>query len=99
MMNSESFCKHCGRCCELKEQVGKYYKLTGKMCEHFIRTGPDKGYCNIYQNREGIRLEIENVCVPLKFAIMYGDLPPDCPYARLIPYYKTRVIDWMETQN
>jgi uncharacterized cysteine cluster protein YcgN (CxxCxxCC family) len=92
---TEDLCEKCGRCCELKERVGEFYKLTGKYCSHFVRTQNEKGYCDIYDNRTGSKLSSGNVCVDSEMAISYGDLPPNCPYAQRVKGYKTRVLDWM----
>ena len=91
----ELLCKRCGRCCELKQKAGEHYKLTGQFCSHLVRTGNGKAFCDIYLNRTGSRLNPVNVCVSSEIAVMCGDLPPDCPYAKRVPKYKTRVIDWM----
>lgn len=99
MDRDESLCEHCGRCCELKEKVGDNYKLTGEFCSHLIRLGNGKALCDIYKSRQGSRLDPNNVCVPSHIAVMFGDLPMDCPYAMRVPNYKTRVIDWMPKEN
>jgi len=91
----ESLCKRCGRCCELKEKAGEYYKLTGQFCSHLRQAENGKSLCDIYHDRNGVRLNSKNVCVPSDIAVICGDLPPDCPYAKLMYGYKTRVIDWM----
>jgi len=94
----EALCENCGRCCELKVKEGDSYRLTGRFCSHFTRTPSGKGYCYIYKKKNGALLGNRNVCIPSAIAVLFGDLPPDCPYAKRVKGYKTRVIDWMGEQ-
>jgi len=56
----EALCKRCGSCCGV---------LEGDLCEHLQKT-PDKGYfCDIYENRFGLRKTVKGepvLCVPIR---------------------------------
>ncbi len=93
-MVDDGLCQNCGRCCLLKVQDGKYYRLTSEDCQFLVRNG--KTSCSIYSGRLSMRPSNTNICVPIDKAIEYGDLPGDCPYTVGILGYKTNVIDWME---
>lgn len=91
-------CRRCGRCCILKEAAGGLSKLTDSDCQFLIRHPDGKTSCSIYENKEKMRLNGENICVPISDALRFGDLPPDCPYAMATPGYKTKVINWVGMQ-
>jgi uncharacterized cysteine cluster protein YcgN (CxxCxxCC family) len=56
----ESLCKKCGSCCGIKD---------GDPCEHLKKSDKNTYYCDIYEDRFGLRKTIsgkEIVCVPIR---------------------------------
>lgn len=97
ILDVESVCLRCGRCCRLKKKVGRFHKLSSCDCEHlsFI---DGVAFCSIYNNRLNTVLSNNNVCVSAEVAYESGLLPPDCPYIAFFNKtrnrYKCMVLDW-----
>lgn len=74
----EQICKRCGRCCYIKQKVGRMY-VNKHRCQHY---NEDTSLCNIYPDRFHKKLDDGNYCLTVIEAISLGAHPKDCPYIK-----------------
>jgi hypothetical protein len=80
-----------------KKKAGDFDVLTGQYCNHFSRLPDGKGCCDIYDDATGRASHVSPDgarCMEASLAARAGLLPPDCPYARQIPGYRSKVINY-----
>lgn len=74
---SEELCLKCGRCCYIKQRVGRFF-IERERCKHL----KSNNECGCYSTRHSAYLQGGNVCITAKESIERGLHPPYCPYVK-----------------
>jgi uncharacterized cysteine cluster protein YcgN (CxxCxxCC family) len=76
----EALCRRCGSCCGIKD---------GDPCEHLRLTAEGKSFCDIYENRFGLRRTRsgrEFYCVPIRKILSESwSGSYQCAYKKVLP--------------
>ena len=95
----KEICLRCGHCCRDKKATEEgFWIVLDYYCKHFERRPDGLGFCKVYDTHENKVLEIRDgelmVCMTADWLARAGLLPEACPYAKKIPDYRTKVINW-----
>jgi uncharacterized cysteine cluster protein YcgN (CxxCxxCC family) len=91
-------CERCGECCRFKIDHLDFFVAEDRYCPHFQRLSDGKGSCKIYDKHTNFRIDDQMICLPSARLAKAGLLPESCPYAKAIPGYRCRVINYGKTK-
>lgn len=98
-MPEKDLCMRCGECCRLKQwdPTHQFLMRTEKACPHLRFASDGLFLCSVYDNRpkKVIMGGVEVDCTDAKKAAKDGLLPPYCPYAKQVPNYQSKVINYV----
>jgi uncharacterized cysteine cluster protein YcgN (CxxCxxCC family) len=91
----KDICRHCGRCCFLKEDQGDFVVRLEDRCPLYGIAEDGKPGCTVYKSRTpGMEVAPGLKCIDAETMVEARLLPEDCAYTEKLPGYRTRVINW-----
>jgi uncharacterized cysteine cluster protein YcgN (CxxCxxCC family) len=95
-MGRKDLCERCGECCRFKTFHEHFWVAEDRYCPHFEWLPDGKGNCRIYTRHAWHRIDDDTLCIPAVNLAKAGVLPESCPYAKAIPGYRCRILNYGE---
>jgi uncharacterized cysteine cluster protein YcgN (CxxCxxCC family) len=91
--SKSDICLRCGKCCILKYDKGDFAVVSQEYCPLFSMEN-GLGKCAVYGENVGKMVTRQHKCITAEMSAAARLLPNSCPYAKKIPGYATRVINF-----